>query len=194
MNANYLLKQSSTKNFIIILLIPIIVQFALINLVQSVSDERLYYLIFALFGLLFLPYFYWLNIVVNFLINHSNKYFKLKLKNFKVSLIINIIVVFNFVFFAAYSFNLVFKGSEPSDEIFLYVGLIQFIGVLSFSYTSYFISKLILTIELKRNVCFSDIIGNLAVFSFPPIALWTIHKKINGIQLNSKTQLRKEFL
>ena len=185
MNTNYLLKQSTKKNFIIILLIPITIQFSLINLVQSVSDERLYYLIFTLFGLLFLPYFYWINIVVNFLINHSNKYFKLKLNNFKVSLIINIIVVFNFVFFAAYSLSLVFKGGEPSDDIFLCVGLIQFIGVLSFSYTSYFISKLILTIESKREVYFSDIVGNLAVYSFPPIALWTIHKKIKRIQLNS---------
>jgi len=181
MNTNYLLKQSTTKNFIIILLIPIIIQFALINLVQSISDEILYYLIFALFGLLYLPYFYWLNIVVNFLINHSNKYFKLKLNNFKVSLIINIIVVFNFVFFAAYSFSLVFKGGEPSDDIFLCVGLIQFIGVLSFTYTSYFISKLILTIEFRKNVYFSDIVGNLVTFSFPPIALWTIHKKIKRI-------------
>lgn len=182
MSKNYLLNQSVKKIFTIILLLPIIIQLVLINMVQSVSDERVYYFIFAIFALLYLPYFYWLNIVVQFLINHPNKYFNLKLTNFKVSLILNIIVMFNFIFFVAYSFNLVFKGGEPSNEIFLFVGLIQFIGVLSFSYTSYFISKLILTIELKRNVYFNEIISNLVVFSFPPIALWSIHNKIKQIQ------------
>ncbi|MRX41318.1 hypothetical protein GJU43_18675 [Flavobacterium sp. LC2016-23] len=98
----------------------------------------------------------------------------------------NIIVVFNFVFFIAYIFSFVFKGGEPNDDIFLYVGLIQFVGVLSFSYCGYFVSKLISTIELKKTVCFNDIAGNLVTFSFPPVALWIIHNKIKKIQVTEK--------
>lgn len=118
------------------------------------------------------------------MIYNSNKFFKLKLNNFKICLLINIVVVFNFVFFTAYSFRLVFNGVVPSDEIFLFVGLIQFLGVLSFSYSGYFISKLILTIELKRKVYFNEIVGNLVTFIFPPIALFTIHKRIKRIVIN----------
>ncbi|WP_195760065.1 hypothetical protein [Flavobacterium sp. LC2016-23] len=186
MNINFLLKQSTKKVFIFILIIPIIIQFFLINLVQSFSCERLYYLIFAFFAFLYLPYFYWLNIVVNFLYSYSNKYFNLKLFTFKLCLVVNIIVVFNFVFFIAYIFSFVFKGGEPNDDIFLYVGLIQFVGVLSFSYCGYFVSKLISTIELKKTVCFNDIAGNLVTFSFPPVALWIIHNKIKKIQVTEK--------
>lgn len=178
MTAKYCLKQSAKKTIFFILIIPIIIQVVLMNLVQLISDEKLYHITFVFFAILYLPYFYWLSIAVNFLYSHSNEHFKLKLNSFKVSLVIDIIVVFNFVFFIAYMFSLVFKGGEPTDDTFLCVGLIQFAGVVSYSYTSYFISKLITTIELKRDVSFSDIIGNLAVFSFPPVALWIIHNKI----------------
>lgn len=181
MNTNYFLKQSAKKNIFLILIIPIIIQLVLINLVQWVSDVRLYYVAFVFFGVLYLPYFYWLNIAVNFLYAHSN-YFKLKLNNFKVSLVINVIMVFNFVFFIAYMFSFIFKGGEPNDVIILCFGLIQFVGIISFTYTSYFVSKLIATIELKRNVYFSDIVGNLVTFSFPPLALWIIHNKVKKVQ------------
>jgi len=186
MNINFLLRQSAKKAFIFIIIIPIIIQFFLINLVQSFCYERLYYLIFTFFAFLYLPYFYWLNIVVNFLYSHSNKYFNLKLFTFKLCLVINIIVVFNFVFFIAYIFSFVFNGGEPNDDIFLYVGLIQFVGVLSFSYSGYFVSKLISTIELKKTVYFNDIAGNLVTFSFPPVALWIIHNKVKKIQVIDK--------
>lgn len=183
MSTNFILKQTTISNFIFILIIPIVIQFVLINSVQSLSSEILFYLTFIFFGVLYMPYFYWLNTVVCFLHKHSNEYFTLKLKTFKTSLGINIIVVFNFVFFIAYVFSFVFKGGEPNDIVFLYVGLIQFIGILSFSYTSYFVSKLIQTIEFKRTIYFSDIIGNLALYAFPPTALWIIHNKIKRIQL-----------
>ncbi len=181
MKTNYFLKQSAKTNIFLILIIPIIIQLVLINLVQSVSDIKLYYLIFVFFGILYLPYFYWLNIAVNFLYARSN-YFKLNLKTFKLSLLINVIMVFNFVFFIAYMFSFVFKGGEPNDVMFLCMSLIQFVGIISFSYTSYFVSKLIASIELKRNVNFNDVVGNLVAFSFPPLALWIIHNKVKTIQ------------
>lgn len=190
---NYFLKQSAKKNIFLILIIPIIIQFVLINLVQSISDERLYYLTFLFFWLLYLPYFYWLCIAVNFLHGFSNKYFKLKFTNFKISLVINIISVFNFVFFIAYMFSFVFNGGRPSDVIFLCVALIQIVGVLSFAYTAYFVSKLILTIELNKNIYFSDIVGSLINFSFPPITLWIIQNKIKKIQLTNNIPNRSDM-
>lgn len=181
MNTNYFLKQSTKKNILLIFIIPILVQLVLINLAQSIGDLWLYYLLFVFFTLLYLPYFYWLKVAVNFLFFNSNT-FRLTLNKFKVSLVINVIMMFNFVFFIAYMFRFVFSGGEPNDLIFLCVGLIQFVGISSFSYTNYFVSKLLATIDLKRNVGFSDIVGNFVAFSFPPFAVWVIHKKIKSMQ------------
>lgn len=157
----------------------------LINLVQLVSNGKLYYSIFLLFWILYLPYFYWLKIAVNFLFYYSNEFFKLKLYFFKISLYINIIGVFNFVFFVAYIFRQVFIGSKLNDNFFLYVAIIQFACVLSFFYSSYFISKLIATIELKRKVNLIDISDYFAKLAFPPLALWIIQTKIKKIHFKN---------
>ena len=95
---------------------------------------------------------------------------------------INIIAIFNFVFFVAYIFKFVSQGGKPDTNIITYMLLIQFIGVISFFYNSYFVCKLIATIELKRNVNFIDFAGNLVAFAFPPIALWIIQKKVKTLQ------------
>lgn len=188
MNTNYFLKQSTKKIIFLILIIPIVIQFVLINLVQVIINERLYYLTFLFFWLLYLPYFYWLNIAVNFLYTHPNKYFKLKLNYFKISLVVNIIAMFNFVYFIAYIFSFVFNGGQPNIDIILYMLSIQFVGVVSFFYNSYFVCKLIATIELKRNVYFNDILSNLVTFSFPPLALWIIQNKVKRMQLSENNR------
>lgn len=183
MKTHYFLKQSTKKVIFLILIIPIIVLLLLINLVQLIFDEKLlYYIMFVFFWLLYLPYFYWLNVTVTFLYNHSNKNFKLKLTDFKISLVINIITILNFVFFIAYIFSF-FDGGEPNIDIVSCMILIQFIAVISFIYNSYFICKLIATIELNRKVSFSDFSNNFVAFSFPPIAIYSIHNKVKQIQV-----------
>jgi hypothetical protein len=182
MDINYFLKQSGKKVVFLIFIIPTIIQLILINIIQMIVDEMLYYLLFLFFGLLYLPYFYWLNITVNFLYSHSNKYVKLKIKNFKISLMINIIIIFNFVFFVAYLFSFVFNGGTPDMKIILYIVLIQFFGVASFAYNSYFVCKLISTIELNRKVGFSDIAGSFVTLLIPPLAVWIIHNKIKKMK------------
>lgn len=189
MNTNYFLKQSTKKTLLLILVIPIIIQFILINIAKSIIDERLYYLTFIIFWSLYLPYFYWLNNAINFLHSHSNEHLRLKIINFKISLVINIIATFNFVLFAAYVFSFVFnvnKSGKPDTNIILCMALIQIVGVISFFYSNYFSCKLISTIELKRKVSFSEIVGNIISFSFPPITLWIINDKLKKIQANDQ--------
>lgn len=181
MNADYFLKQTAKKVIFYIFIIPIIIQLILINTVQAIHNETLYYILFLFFGLLYLPYFYWLNTIINYLFVNSNKYVILKIKNFRISLVINIIAVFNFVFFVAYIFNFFFRGGMPNTEIILCMVSIQFIGVVSFAYNAYFVSKLIAIIELKREVYFSDISATFITLSIPPIAVWVIHNRAKKI-------------
>lgn len=154
-------------------------QLALVNIVQAVSDERLYYFLFFIFWLLCFPYFYWLNAAVRFLYNNKkNNNFKIDFINFKISLLVNLITVFNFIFFVAYIFSFIDSGESPNINIIGFMGFIQFIGVVSFAYNGYFISKLLATLDLEKKVYFSDISGNFILFSFPLASVWIIQGKI----------------
>ncbi len=178
MKTYYFIKFSTKKIFFLILIIPVIIQLLLINIVQSIENNLLYYLTFVIFWMLYLPFFYWLNNSITFLYNHSSKYLNLKLINFKFSLLINIIITLNFVFFVAYIFSFFHKGSTPNTVIITLFIAIQFIGIFAFMYSSYFVCKVIKTIELKNKVFLNDILPIFLYYSFPPITIWVIHNKI----------------
>lgn len=182
MNNNFFLKHSVRRTFFLFIIVPFVIQLVIINLIKIIEAESLYYLIFLIFAILYLPYFLWLNVVVGFLYGRKNKFFNLKLSNFKISLIINVIVVFNFIFFAAYVFSFIFLDNHPNTNILLSMVCIQFIGIPSFIYNLYFINKLIVTTEYKRKVRLNDFAGNFLVLSFPPLALWYLQSKIKKIQ------------
>ncbi|MBZ4042638.1 hypothetical protein [Flavobacterium hibisci] len=183
MRTNYFLKQSAKKVIFLIIIIPILIQLILINLAQVIFDKMLlYYIIFVFFWMLYLPYFYWLNISVTFLYNHSNEHFNLKLTNFKISLLVNVITILNFVFFVAYIFSFL-NGGRPNIDFVSFMILIQFVAIVSFIYNSYFICKLISTIELNRKVSFRDFNSNFVAFSFPPLAISIIQNKIKKMQI-----------
>jgi hypothetical protein len=178
MNNQFFLKQSPRGIFFLLVLVPCSIQLILINLIEFIANEILYYLTFLFFAMMYLPYFYWLNLTVNFLYNMPNNHLKLKFINFRVSLLINIITLFNFTFFVAYNFRYVFFGGQPNFNIIYFMLSIQFIGIISFIYNAYFINKLIVTLELKRKVELIDYIGNFPLLSFPPVAIWFIQNKI----------------
>ena len=54
--------------------------------------------------------------------------------------------------------------------------------MIFFVYNSYFVCKLITTMELKRSVSFTDILPYLIVYLFPPIAIWIIQNKVIKLQ------------
>ena len=58
-------------------------------------------------------------------------------------------------------------------------------------YTLYFISKTIKTVELQREVSFSDFIGEFFLIWFFPIGIWIIQPKLN--QLATKTDFEQEY-
>lgn len=178
MNANYFFNQSTKKNIFIIVIIPILFQLLIVNLVRICYESSiLYYLLFFLFWLLFLPFFYWLKIMVTYLYNIPNDYFNFKLKYFKISLFVNAITFLNFVFCLAYIFSFVFKGSKPNIDVVVYFFGFHAFGMIFFIYNGYFISKLFATLELKRKVNYIDTINYKGFLSIRLIAVWSIHKK-----------------
>jgi hypothetical protein len=182
MNKHYFIKQKSRKVVFLLFIIPAILQLVLINIIKSINSELLYYFLFLLFGLLYLPFFYWLSISINYLHENSRKYFNLKLINFKISLLVNILILFNFVFFVAYIFSFIFfKEGSPEISTVVIMAFIQIIGVVFFAYSNYFVGCLLTTLQLNRKVNFNEITSNLIALSIPPFAIWIIQKKVKDI-------------
>lgn len=188
MRTNYFFDKSIKNVIFLTLIIPAVLQLTIINFVEKANNEIIYYLLFVVFGLLYLPYFSWLYNSINFLYKVKSKFFKLKIRNFNICLIINFLVVLNFVFYISYLMGFVINGGKPNIKIFLIIGIIQMVGIIAFNYSVYFVCKLILTYELKKEVNFIDIVGNIITMAFPPITIWKIQNKIQDIQ-NLKKKL-----
>jgi len=183
---NFFLKLNTIKTLFLVLIIPGLVQLILVNFAQRTNDVKLYSSLFFLFWLMYFPFFYWLKIAIDFLYSQSKNYFEMNLKYFKISVIINIITLLNFVFFVAYIFSFLFFNEKPNKDLFLWFFLIQFIGIISIIYSSNFITILIKSIELKRKVKFTEFIGNSIIMLIPPIAIWIIHNKVKELLNNIK--------
>jgi hypothetical protein len=183
---NFFLKLSTKNALFLVFLFPGLVQLILVNLAQRTDDLKIYYSLFLFFWLMYLPFFWWLNISVDYLHSQSKNYFNFKIKYFKLSIILNIVSLMNFVFFVSYIFSFLIVEGKPNKEIFLYIFLIQFIGVISFVYSSNFVTMLIKSIDLKRKVKFTEVFGISIFMLIPPYAIWIIHNQVKELMNNKK--------
>lgn len=182
MKVDIFLKLKPIKVIFFTLFIPVVLQLFIINFFMKFFDsDFIYYFLFGIFYMLYVPYFYWLNSITNSLYSLQNHFFNLKMKYFKITLFVNMLVILNFVFFVAYTFKFVYENGEPNHSLFVYIFISQIIGIVSFAMNSYFVSKLIVTLELNRKVKLSDFLGNFIVLSIPPIAIWLIQNKARKI-------------
>jgi hypothetical protein len=191
---NYLLKQSAIKVIIITIIIPIIIQFIIIDkiLVYNYIKNLHYFLVF-IFGLFYLPYLYWFYNSSKFLFSIKNEFFNLKFNTYKISFLYIILILFNFLVFFSYVFSFVLnEKGEPNLNILIILIIIQFTGIFAFIYSSYFISKLIATIELKRKVYFTEITKDMFNLAIPPLAIIYIQNKI--LKISKKRKLNKELI
>ncbi|MDP4270035.1 MAG: hypothetical protein Q8909_07895 [Bacteroidota bacterium] len=106
----------------------------------------------------------------------------LKVKKFKVFFIIPMVYMFFFSFIFAFPQHLdsTFENSPflilQSMAIILPLHLFSMFCMF---YTLYFASKTFKTVELQRQVTFSDFAGEFFLFWFFPVGVWVIQPKIN---------------
>lgn len=184
MTSNYFLSQTKSKIIFITIIIPIILQLFTINLVELFVDSIIYYCLFIFFYTLYFPYFYWFYNCTKSLYKLSNKNFEFNFNHYKITLIIIMIAILNFVIMIAYMFRFVFKGGKPDPDIFIYIFIIQFSTIIASVYNSYLFSKLLCSLELKREAKFSDYASYFVILAFPPLAVYTFHDKIKRILEN----------
>jgi hypothetical protein len=184
MKESILIKNSSKKNFILIIVIPMIIQLALINIARIVKNETLYYWVFISFWTLYLPYYYWLNKAIIFLISNTKKNPFKNLKKIQFSIVINALTTLNFVLFVAYIFSFTFyfeNIGKPNDLILLAMASFNFVGIISSCYSAYSIYKVIISFDSDKRINFSDFTTKIIFYTFPPFVLWVTDKKVKEI-------------
>jgi hypothetical protein len=108
----------------------------------------------------------------------------MKVKKFKIFFFIPIAyILFITVFMAISIGGLMETSSAPSGG--LIVGLVAVIvpvhlfSMFCIFYSLYFVAKTFKTVELQREVSFSDFAGEFFMIWFYPIGIWIIQPKIN---------------
>jgi hypothetical protein len=75
------------------------------------------------------------------------------------------------------------SNSEPNigfiGSLFTIIVPIHLFSMFCIFYTLYFVAKTIKTVELQREVKFSDFAGEFFMIWFFPIGIWIVQPKIN---------------
>ena len=109
---------------------------------------------------------------------------KMKVKKFKIFFFIPIAYMLFITLFMGIQMNgLMTNGTEPSGG--LIGGLVAVIvplhlfSMFCIFYSLYFVAKTFKTVELQREVKFSDFAGEFFMIWFYPIGIWIVQPKIN---------------
>ncbi|MCG8575384.1 MAG: hypothetical protein MI810_10900 [Flavobacteriales bacterium] len=109
---------------------------------------------------------------------------KMKVKKFKVFFFIPMTYMLFIVLFIVFQMNgIMTEGTEPSGG--LIGGLVAIIlplhlfSMFCIFYSLYFVAKTFKTVELQREVKFSDFAGEFFMIWFYPIGIWIVQPKIN---------------
>ena len=120
------------------------------------------------------------------------KNIKMKTKKFKIFFFIPLVYIFSISLFVGGIFSGIMQnGTGPSGGfvggmigIILPLHLLSMFGIF---YSMYFVAKTFKTVELQREVSFSDFAGEFFMIWFYPIGIWIIQPKINKMDEGKNT-------
>ena len=138
-----------------------------------------YVMFFILYIIVFIATFFgWFWSIAIGLQNKIPENIKMKTIKFKIFFFTPVIYFscFTIYFLAAYSLDFQIDGVI----LFLFLPL-HLLSMYSMFYNLYYVSKTIKTIELQREVGFSNFAGEFFLIWFYPIGIWIIQPRINKI-------------
>jgi len=109
---------------------------------------------------------------------------RMKVKKFKIFFFIPMIYILLISIFIGTSLNgLTENGTEPNGgligSLVAIIVPIHLFSMFCIFYSLYFVAKTFKTVELQREVSFSDFAGEFFMIWFYPIGIWIIQPKIN---------------
>ncbi len=144
-----------------------------------------YVKIFPLITILFVAvYFGWFWSVAVGLQKKVPVYVKMKVNRFKVLFFIPLVYLLLFMSFFSVSINSVF-GPNPQQsviqisQVFAVILPLHLFSMFCIFHSLYFVAKTFKTVELQREVSFSDFAGEFFMIWFYPIGIWIVQPKIN---------------
>lgn len=116
---------------------------------------------------------------------------KMKVKKFKVFFFIPLIYIILIFGFMGFAFGGILENGQQSSGGMIggLVGIIvplHLFSMFCIFYCLYFVSKTFKTVELQREVTFSDFAGEFFMIWFFPIGVWIVQPKINKMIENKE--------
>jgi hypothetical protein len=179
------LKAKHWQIFMVTFGIPLILELILIPFIIVSNDFRSMNILFPIITLFFVGGFFgWFWSIGTGLQYKVPEGVKMKVKKFKTFLLIPLIYMVVILGFMGFSFGGAMEsGQEPrGGQIGGIIGLIVLLHLFSMFcifYCLYFVAKTFKTVELQREVTFSDFAGEFFLIWFFPIGIWIIQPKIN---------------
>ena len=188
------LKAKHWQLFLLIFGIPTIFQLVFLSSIFSAfstntnpdpeiifSTMKFFPVIMILFMAIFFGWFWSVAIGLQ---NKVPKNVTMKVKKFKVFFFIPMVYVVFILLFMAFAINELISNSGELNVVFIGSMVAVIVPLHLFSmfcifYTLYFVAKAFKTVELQREVKFSDFAGDFFMIWFYPIGIWIIQPKIN---------------
>ncbi len=134
-------------------------------------------IVFGLFTILYFCWFWSVGIGLNRLLPAG---LKQKSGLFKAALIFPFFYMFFFFGFIGFMFVSLSSEMAPVNGGMMFLIFpLHLLAMACMIYTLYFLAKTFKTAELRREVRFSDFIGEFFMFWFYPIGMWFIQPKVN---------------
>ncbi|WP_040278044.1 hypothetical protein [Psychroserpens damuponensis] len=116
---------------------------------------------------------------------------RLNLKKFKIFFFIPLLYILFFMMLISSTFYNVSSGDHAAagimSKMMLFIVPMHLFSMFCMFYLLYVSSKTIKTVELQKNVSFSDFIGEFFMIWFFPIGIWFIQPRINKIVSETST-------
>ena len=182
------LKAKHWQIFIAIFIIPYSLQFLAMTITNNDQDKIMDFTPFIIV-VFFLGLFGWLWSIAIGLKEKIPTGIKMKTKKFKIFLLIPLI----YMPVAFKLFDLLFDSVEKSNGevnglmmgiFFAIIFPLHILSIFGFLYSFYYVAKTYKTVELQREVSFSDFAGDFFLLLFFPIGVWIIQPNINKMVVN----------
>ncbi len=154
---------------------------------EMLNSMKLFSIVMVLVMVLFMATFFgWFWSVAIGLQKKVPEEVRMKVKKFKIFFFIPLVYILSMMLFVLYAMTgLMDTDSEPNvgfiGSMFAIIVPLHLFSMFCIFHTLYFVSKTIKTVELQREVNFSDFAGEFFMIWFYPIGIWIVQPRINKL-------------
>ena len=174
------LKAKHWHIFLLTIGIPMILQMILMPIMIVSNNPKLLFTVMPIISFIFMGTFFgWFWSIAIGLQFRVPEDVKMKVQKFKIFFLIPmvyLVVIFGLMFFG---FTALDNGATPRPMFPVIIVPLHLLSMFCFFYCLYFVAKTFKTVELQKEVTFSDFAGEFFLFWFFPIGVWIVQPKIN---------------